>query len=350
MARERIIWMDMMRGFLILLVITQHWISDFNIHNDLSDSIFYRGIYQIKIFFAPYRMELLFFLSGFIVHKSMSKYFRDYLSGKINNLLYPYVLWSSIFLVFHNSSYILSGEYVKIMNYMQGIIIGATNLTWFLYFLFVYFLISLPILKKGIPIVTVILSSVVFCYFSSKINVYNTLGIDFLKEGDIFYYFIFFYIGCYCGVQKYDLQALSKKPLMILISILCVIITELMNFYINLHKTNLLYLAPVILSIPLAIFIAMQIQRINFIKNILTHISLNSIVYYLMHVILLRVYSKIFEIVHLNQNIAFPLKLTLTLLSIYVFIVLKRRISLLNILFQPFYKKDKQTRPPVKEV
>lgn len=82
MAKERIVWMDMMRGSLILLVIIQHWVSGFNLHDDLSGSFIYYGIYQVKIFFAPYRMELLFFLSGFIVHKSINKTLKITLKAK----------------------------------------------------------------------------------------------------------------------------------------------------------------------------------------------------------------------------------------------------------------------------
>lgn len=165
MTKERIVWMDMMRGSLILLVIIQHWISDFKLYNDLSGSVIYNGIYQIKVFFAPYRMEFLFFLSGFIVHKSINKNFRKYLKGKLSNLLYPYILWSLVFLVLYNTSSLLSGEYLQTLHYLQRIVIGATNLTWFLYFLFVYFVISLLLIRRKINTAYVLISTVILCYF-----------------------------------------------------------------------------------------------------------------------------------------------------------------------------------------
>ncbi|WP_211777853.1 acyltransferase family protein [Klebsiella sp. 10] len=339
MTKERIVWMDMMRGSLILLVIIQHWISDFNLYNDLSESFIYNGIYQVKIFFAPYRMELLFFLSGFIVHKSINKNFIMYLKGKINNLLYPYILWSLVFLTLYNFSSLLSGEYLQTLHYLQRIVIGATNLTWFLYFLFLYFVTSLIIIRKKINTAYILISTVALCYLFSNINIYDRVGVEYLEEGDIFYYFIFFYLGCYCGVKQYDIQNLSNNPLALFIALLCVIATAIINFHTNIQKTSLLYLIPVILSIPLAIFLATQIEKVKAIKRTLTHISLNSIVYYLMHLVLLRVFTKIFDVSHFNQNSAFPIKLVLTLLTIYLFILLKRKFSLLDILFQPPHRR-----------
>ncbi|HCA9918006.1 TPA: acyltransferase [Klebsiella pneumoniae] len=339
MAKERIVWMDMMRGSLILLVIIQHWISDFNLHDNLSGSLIYYGIYQVKIFFAPYRMELLFFLSGFIVHKSINKNLKEYLKGKIKNLLYPYIFWSLAFLALYNFSSLLSGEYIPILHYLQRIAIGATNLTWFLYFLFVYFVISPIIIRTKANIVCVFITAIILCYFSSVINIYDRIGVEYLEEGDIFYYFIFFYSGCYCGLKKYDIQGLSKNPTMLTIALLCVIATAIINFHTGIHKTSLLYLPPVMLSIPLLIFLATKIEKVKIIKRALTHVSLNSIVYYLMHLILLIIFSKIFEVLHINQNYAIPIKLPLTLLTIYLFINLKRRLSFLDILFQPPRRK-----------
>lgn len=339
MTNERIVWMDMMRGSLIILVIIQHWISDLNLYNDLSGSLIYHGIYQIKIFFAPYRMELLFLLSGFIVHKSINKNFRKYLKGKINNLLYPYILWSLVFMVLYNSSSLLSGEYLQTLHYLQRIIIGATNLTWFLYFLFVYFVISLLIIRRKINPGYVLMPAVALCYLFSNINIYDHIGVEYLEEGDIFYYFTFFYLGCYCGVKQYDIQNLSKKPIVLFIAVLCIITTAVINFHTNIQKTSLLYLIPVMLSIPLAIFLATQIEKVKIIKRTLTHISLNSIVYYLMHLVLLRIFTKFFDVSHFNQNSAFPIKLALTLLTIYLFILLKRKFSLLDILFQPPHRR-----------
>lgn len=339
MAKERIVWMDMMRGSLIFLVIIQHWISDFNLHSGLSGSFIYNGIYQVKIFFAPYRMELLFFLSGFIVHKSINKNFRQYLKGKINNLLYPYILWSLAFLVLYNFSSLLSGEYLQVLHYLQRVVIGATNLTWFLYFLFLYFVVSLLIIRRKINTFYIIIPAIIFCYLSSEINFYDRIGVEYLEEGDVFYYFIFFYIGCYCGLKNYNIKSLSKNPTMLFIALLCVITTAIINFHTNIHKTSLLYLVPVILSIPLAIFLATQIEKVKIIKRTLTHISLNSIVYYLMHLVLLRIFSKIFEVLHFNQDYAFPIKLALTLLTIYLFIIMKRKLSFLDVLFQPPHRR-----------
>lgn len=334
--------MDMMRGSLILLVIIQHWISDFYLHDAILNSSFYRIIYEIKIVFAPYRMELLFFLSGFIVHKSLNKDFKKYLSGKINNLLYPYMLWSFIFLLLYNYPYILSGNYHPVTNYIIRIFMGATNLTWFLYFLFAYFLVALKILKSEINPYVVIACAAVLCYIASGYNFYSEIDVNYLEEGDIFYYFIYFYLGCHLGIKKYNLVAISKNYLFLLVAIISLIAVETLNFHTSLQKTDLIYFPFVILSIPLAIFTSVQIQKITIIRKMLTHISLNSITYYLMHLVLLKVYSKIFEMLDANQVIAFPLKLLITFITIYIFILLKKRFDIFSILFQPFYKKKIQ--------
>ncbi|HDU4303389.1 TPA: acyltransferase family protein, partial [Klebsiella pneumoniae] len=177
--------------------------------------------------------------SGFIVHKSINKNPKSYLKGKIKNIVYPYILWSLVFLALYNFSSLLSGEYLQFFHYLQRIAIGATNLTWFLYFLFLYFVISPIIIRAKVNITYVLIAAIILCYLSSAINIYDHIGVDYLEEGDIFYYFIFFYSGCYCGLKKYDIQGLSKNPTMLTIALLCVIATAIINFHTDIHKTSL---------------------------------------------------------------------------------------------------------------
>ncbi|ANY22480.1 hypothetical protein BCM27_06355 [Gordonia terrae] len=134
--------MDTVRGEMILLVVLYHattrvtrydpealpWLSDFN------------------NFWEPFRMPTLVLLSGMLLSRSLSKPRRDYILGKVRNLLWPYCVWSFIFITLlaatgaGQSQDSLTGQ-------LLGIATGTATYLWFLSFLFAYYIISLFISK-----------------------------------------------------------------------------------------------------------------------------------------------------------------------------------------------------------
>lgn len=95
---KREYWIDILRGLSIFLVILNHWNKYVE---KLQPEILFKYFNLINTFFGPYRMELLFFLSGLLIDKSLRKGKKKYYEGKIKALLYPYFLWG-IFIIINN--------------------------------------------------------------------------------------------------------------------------------------------------------------------------------------------------------------------------------------------------------
>ncbi len=332
---SRIVWMDMVRGSMILLVIIHHWISRVNEYDSLSSMGIYQAIYNIKIFFAPFRMELLFFLSGLIVRKSIKKDKNEFINGKIKNVLYPYIIWSCIYLVAMTYKHMFSGETRQVIEYVFRITTGTCDLTWFLYFLFVYFMISRVILNKEVNPFIVLFICFACIMIIPDLGFYKSLEVDFIKESDLFYYFIFFYLGCILGIKGVDIPGLSKRKPILLLSIASLIVVEMINFQANTFKTSIVYLPFVLMAIPLLVVTGGLISKVSAVRKILGHLSINSIVYYLSHYILIMIYFKAFSISKINEQIYCPLVLILTLLSGYFIVRAKRKFNLINLLFTP---------------
>ena len=122
-------WMDTVRGVAIILVIGYH-----------STSILTRFVDHVPTaltaagdVFSPFRMPILMLLSGMLLHRSLVKPPRQYFGGKFRSILWPYLLWSFLFLVV--SAQLTIGSAVRV------ILVPPTYL-WYLWFLFVYFVAS----------------------------------------------------------------------------------------------------------------------------------------------------------------------------------------------------------------
>ena len=94
-------------------------------------------------------MELLFFLSGLLIDKSLRKGKKKYYEGKIKALLYPYFLWG-IFIIINNVliqyfSSELSIRFIAV--HLLRYFTLSYFLIWFIGFLFIYY-ITIPYIRK----------------------------------------------------------------------------------------------------------------------------------------------------------------------------------------------------------
>lgn len=141
--RER--WMDILRGTSILLVVLYH--AESITLQDFGGGIPWLAF--VNNVFAPIRMPMMVFLSGMFVQRSMAKGTGHYLSGKIRNVLYPYLVWSAVMLVvFAIAS--LSVHRAFDTSMIGRVFYDPIEHMWFLAYLFVYFLIAL-LTRRGHP-------------------------------------------------------------------------------------------------------------------------------------------------------------------------------------------------------
>ena len=328
--QSRIIWMDALRGFLILLVITQHWTSF--IPTIYQDEFWYNLILNIKQLFAPFRMELLFFLSGLLVNKGLKKTNMKYFNGKSQNLLYPYIIWSLAYLAINTYSSLLNGEYANITNYFLRILFGTTDITWFLFFLLIYYVVIKFL--RNINVYLIVLICVSASTILRQFNLPFFLDVGFTSLDDFFYYFIYFFLADYLIKNEYNIEKICKSKLILALSIFSFIATTYINFSYNIQKTHLAFLLFVLVSIPILIF-SMNITckafpRLGF---FLSHFGKNSIFYYLMHMIIFIISNKFLGFLNIPPILICMIILFLALIIPYITIQLNSKIKWINFFF-----------------
>lgn len=90
--RDRQHWMDLFRGVAIILVITLHATTMPNVRG--VDPL--PWLREFFLFLTPVRVPLLFALSGMLLSQALKKPFVPYVTGKLRNLLWPFLLWGLI--------------------------------------------------------------------------------------------------------------------------------------------------------------------------------------------------------------------------------------------------------------
>lgn len=151
-ATERMRWMDFVRGICILLVILVH--SSAVIPRpeiQLSD-----WIRQFNDFFWPYRMQILMFLSGMLLSRSLDKPVDKYVWGKLALIFWPYVIWTLVILLAEGRFTLLN---------LAKIPIVSPTLLWYLWFIFAYYILALVVHRLRLPLIPVILVSLIASAF-----------------------------------------------------------------------------------------------------------------------------------------------------------------------------------------
>ncbi|KAA9394865.1 acyltransferase [Kocuria coralli] len=129
---QRFTWMDTMRGLAIVLVILRHG-STTLIEYQIFPTIWFQALQDVLV---PFRMPALMLLSGLLLDRALKKNLGQYTLGKMQNLLWPYVIWAAIFLGVSNG-----GE-----QYLEPMAWVSTSYLWFIFFLMIYFAIA-PFIK-----------------------------------------------------------------------------------------------------------------------------------------------------------------------------------------------------------
>lgn len=94
-AHARAGWMDMLRGLAVVLV------ALFHIQYPLGERVPQTpdALMRVGEAMQPFRMPLLFFLSGLLLPRSLAKPAKDYTLGKLRGLVWPFALWTVIVVI-----------------------------------------------------------------------------------------------------------------------------------------------------------------------------------------------------------------------------------------------------------
>lgn len=130
-AKNRHQWMDTARGLGVLLIVLVHAGS---FYSDIMREELPQLVRVLDLAFSPYRIPMLVFLSGIFLSHSLRKGVLKFASGKLRNVLWPYLVWTAI-ISFTQSG---PGAWLEWKTWVFG---GVA--LWFLWFLMVFYAVGL---------------------------------------------------------------------------------------------------------------------------------------------------------------------------------------------------------------
>lgn len=180
--RVRHHWMDFIRGLCILLVVALHATPALQFIVGVEPPSW---VYAFNGFFAPFRMTTLMFLSGMLLTRSLDKPAGQYIGGKLNQIYWPFLVWSMV---------VLAAEGRLTLEYILKTPISAPTFLWYLWFICAYYLIALGMKRLGIPALAMAVACLVVSPFLP----------DFLRMSRFAYLFAFFLLGYHVSANRLD--------------------------------------------------------------------------------------------------------------------------------------------------
>lgn len=185
MQKNRIAYIDALRGFTMFLVVLQH-VETFGIKS-LGTGTF------VETFLLPFRMPLFFFISGFVTYKSIErftfKFAGEMALKKLVHLIIPLVVFCFLFsLVIRTDQTIY--DYGSLLGYWFTLVLLEMALLYFIFSLISHFT------NQWVLDISLIVASVVLYIFMMDIPYNNSANLLCLRK--FAHYFQFFAFGILC--------------------------------------------------------------------------------------------------------------------------------------------------------
>lgn len=262
-SRSRLSWMDSLRGVAIFCVIVLHAV---NLAALLSGVTTPRVINEFNSAVMPYRMPMLFILSGMLLSRALMKSPSQYYLGKIRNLVWPYLVWVNV--------YWLATMPDTIPEWHQWI---ATSWLWYLFNLAVYFLLA-PLLNSArVPLIVVSVASFLLSVVVPGV---------FLT--DLFLYAGYFFAGSVIWRHRHFARRFSGLGWMFLglaaaagLSLAYVAQYDGADLLLPVKREELLYVPLTVIGIGGLVLLAYRLP--DSWSRVLRYLGRNSIVFYLIH-------------------------------------------------------------------
>lgn len=254
--KQRFHWMDMLRGAAIVLILIWHASAIPVIYGFTMPA----AVRAANMFFLPFRMPTLMFLSGLLLPASLRKPLLAYYSGKFAMIAWPYV-------VFVTLDRFVSGTNVPWWHWRAYY---ATSYLWFLFFIGVYYAVA-PLLRRlpwWLPVAVALIASAVL-----------PAGI----EERLAYFAVFFFLGQAAATHPRVLRKCTSGRLVWAWVGVAASFGALSSIF-GLRLAYLVQYAPLSLAgVLTAISLARGIEQRGLLLPKLTSIGRNSIVYYAAH-------------------------------------------------------------------
>ena len=315
-VKSRHAWMDSLRGAAIILVIHYHVTENISKYPDTPQILI-----DLTNLIAPLRMPILIFLSGLLVSKSILKGKKEYFSGKMKNILYPFLIWTVIMYALSYAKEIYLGDPME-TTFLQALTVMPLYHLWFLEFLLIYYIV-IYYMKNIQPLI--ILSSVIFVYF-----IFYGYGDDRVLS-----LFCFFTLGYYFGRNLNEISTKIKEMsyIPIFISTAVAVVFSIFNIKNDLINSNVYYLLSAIFFIPILIKLFMLIENTK-LSRFLEFFGVGSLVLYLVHLPVITVVFNILKIAYPGSTLSAYFILMFATVSISVAILyLSRRFKIVSLFF-----------------
>lgn len=313
MSRERIIYIDKLRGLAIFFVVLGHIMESMRLSSNI-----------ILDFIYSFHMPLFFFISGFLVNNNINdkKTLFSFMLKKTQTLMIPFFIWIGLFSLYVANSYYDSLFHHSKMGY------------WFLQTLFELFLlnsclqylfskIKIDKYKNDLFIIILIVMQLFLLMldnYSNK-NINNLLCIHHVNS-----FWLFFNLGIILNNYKYIHVNILKERNIAIYGIMFI----MMMYIQNIHESFILKILIKFVAV-LFFYTTFRIYVSSSKYTILSYIGKRSMEIYVLHYFLLRGIDQIWKIIGLNDKypivIILLLGLTVSIFIIYINIIVTNFIS-----------------------
>ena len=165
MAKERILWVDFVKIFAMIYIVSMHFFQSMMKAGYLQDSTAWQWAMTVCEWMM---VQLFFFCSGYLYQKlTKIQNFADWKNGIINkfiHLMIPYFLFCGATILIKMIAVDLVNTPIE-GNPLVLLFVEPLPPYWFLYILFIYFVIILPIKSQKSEVFWLLLSAVLFLIF-----------------------------------------------------------------------------------------------------------------------------------------------------------------------------------------
>ena len=229
MAKERIQWLDIVKGIAILGVVLQHTFQRLMTYYNLNDDVVLNYLNRIV---GSCSMELFFFISGVIFFLQKDRYQSDpkwFVKTRFIDLMIPYLILGPLIWVGKFTLSSMVKDQVSVDDLLD-MFVTPIAFMWFIYILFFVEIIALFINRWAAKRYEVTLAVLLVISISSTF-------IPFGVSADIFhrvpFYLFWYYLGGCLVLYKDRLSFLDKRHTSLALCVLWIVGFS-SNFFLNL--------------------------------------------------------------------------------------------------------------------
>lgn len=204
--KSRVAWVDIAKGFCILLVVMMH--ATLGVEKATGELTLLNGFIEWA---KPFRMPDFFLISGLFLASRIDRPWRGYLDGKVAYFAYFYVIWLTIQFAMKAPGMIgADGAEATLLAYLTGLVQPWGTL-WFIYMLAVFF-VTAKLLNDAPK--ALVWAAAAMIYLAAPHT-------GWLLVDEFAARFVFFYTGYWAAplIFRYA-AAIAKTPLLLVVAAL----------------------------------------------------------------------------------------------------------------------------------